>query len=70
MAFDMFCHLEEWHGLTNMVSEKDEVPVYKALQMREMARKEAVLFAGKKGCAENVLYSIVEYDEMLDIRPF
>ena len=67
MAFDMFCHLEEWHGLTNMVSEKDEVQVYEALQMREMARKEAVLFAGKKGCTENVLYSIVEYDELLDI---
>lgn len=30
MAFDMFCHLEEWHGLTNMIGEKDEVQVYEA----------------------------------------
>lgn len=64
MAFDMLCHLEEWHGLTNMIGEKDEVPVYEALQMRETARKEAVLFAGKKGCTETVLYSIVEYGQL------
>ena len=62
------CNIEVWNGLSNMIRKEDSVDVELiAKDMIPKFRKDAMLFAGKHGCKENVLYFIKQWDEELDI---
>lgn len=63
---DFICNVEVWNGLTNRIKYEDGVDTAKALEMVSEYRKNALLFAGKHSCKENVLYYIIQHDEALD----
>ncbi len=65
---DFICNMEVWNGFTNLLYREDGVDVGEvSYTMLPKYRKEAILFAGKHGCKENVLYCIKRWDEVLDI---
>ncbi len=61
------CNMEVWNGLNNRIKRDDDVDTEKALKQIEIFRKEALLFAGKHNCKENVLYYIIQHDDDLDV---
>ena len=61
------CDIEVWNGLSNRLRHEDGSDVQEALRMVAEYRRNAILFAGKHGCRENVLYSVIRHDEVLDI---
>lgn len=63
----MYCNLELWQGFNNRIFRYEETGVADALGHKDMYRKNALLFAGKHGCSENVLYYVIQHDEALDI---
>lgn len=66
MMSDFICKLEVWNGFGKKLKE-DEADLQTALSMKEDYRKDAILFAARNGCSENVLYSVIQHDEELDI---
>lgn len=64
---DFVCNVDIWNGLDNQIRWEDGVDVEQAFSMKRKYQKDALLFIGKHNCKEPVLYSVVEYDEMLDI---
>ena len=61
------CNLEVWNGLSNRISCEDGVDTDVAWDMQHKYRKEALLFAGRHGCKEPVLYYVIQYDEDIDV---
>lgn len=64
---DFVCNLEVWNGLNNQLHHESGVALGKALNMQWKYRKDALLYIGKHNCDNPVLYSIIEYDDVLDI---
>ena len=60
------CNLEIWHGLNNRITE-EEADLGEVMRRMKEYRKNAIMFAGKHGCSENVLYCVIQHDEDLDI---
>ena len=60
------CNLEVWHGLNNRITE-EEADLGEVMRRMKEYRKNAIMFAGKHGCSENVLYCVIQHDEALDI---
>ena len=60
------CNMEVWNGLSNRI-KAEEADLRETLDKAADYRKNAILFAGKHGCRENVLYSVIQHDEELDI---
>lgn len=61
------CSVSVWNGFENRIKFIEDIEVSEALAMKAGYRRNAVLFAGRNGCMENVIYSVVEYDDELDI---
>ncbi len=64
---DLYCNTEVYNGLSNQIRYEEGVDLEQALGQIAFYRREALLFAGKHDCKENVLYSIIQHDEDLDI---
>ena len=64
---DFVCNIAVWKGLNNRIKYTEGVSLKEALSMERDYRKNALLFAGKNGCTENVIYCVKEHDEELDI---
>lgn len=63
----MYCDLEIWKGLDNRIKYENGINLETALSKKTDFRKNALIFAGKHHCKDNVLYSVTQYDETLDI---
>ena len=61
------CKLEVWNGLDHQLRREDGFDLDEAFAMKKKYRKDALLYAGKHHCEDPVLYSIIEFDEELDI---
>lgn len=61
------CNVSVWNGFNNRIKYIENIEVSGALAMKDEYRRNAILFAGKSDCKENVIYSVVEYDDKLDI---
>ena len=61
------CKVSVWNGFENRIKHIEGIEVSDALAMKNEYRRSAVLFAAKNDCAENVIYSAIEYDDELDI---
>lgn len=60
------CHLKIWKGLGELIRYEEDADTSEALSMIKSYRRQAIL-DGAKTNAECILYSAVEYDEVLDI---
>lgn len=63
----MLCNTELWNGLDQRLNFENGIELKKALSECDTYRKEAMLYAARHDCRENVLYFVKQYDEMLDI---
>ncbi len=61
------CNVVIWKGFKNKVKYIGDMDLKEALAMENDYRKNALLFASKHGCTENVMYCVKEHDEELDI---
>ncbi len=62
---DYICNFEVWNGLSNRIKFEDNYDTKEAWELQHKYRKDALLFAGKHGCKEPVLYYVIQYDEEL-----
>ncbi len=63
---DYICNFEVWNGLSNRIKFEDNHDAKEAWELQHKYRKDALLFAGKHGCKEPVLYYIIHHDEKSD----
>lgn len=63
---DYTCTLEVWKSLNTTVRYEEGTDLEKALKMKDEYRKEAIMYAAKNGCRENVLYCIIQHDDEID----
>lgn len=61
------CRLEVWNGFSDMVHSEYVTDLKAILGFQADYRKEAILYAARHGCGQNMLYSVTQHDEMLDI---
>ena len=61
------CNTETWNGLSNRIAYEEGADLETALAKVSQYRKDALIFAGKHKCRENVLYAVIQHDEELDI---
>ena len=64
---NMLCNTELWNGLDHRLDFENGIELKKALSECDTYRKEAILYAAKHDCRENVLCYAIEYNEWLDI---
>ena len=63
----MRCELSVWNGFDNRIKHIEDISLCEALALKDEYRKEAILYAAKHGCSENMIYYVIEHDEELDI---
>jgi len=63
---DFICNVDFWGDLNNHIRDESGIDLEEVLNRKKKYRKDALLYAAKHKCEEPVLYSIIEYDEMID----
>ena len=63
---DFVCNLDVWGDLNNHIRDESGIDLEEALNRKKKHRKDALLYAARHKCEDPVLYSITEYDEMID----
>lgn len=64
---DFKCSVEVWNGFTDRIKAEEGIDLTETYRKIPEYRKEALIFAAKHGCCDNVLYSVIQHDSILDV---